>query len=94
MSAAAIYSELDACDVGGIVRGEECHRRGDFLGFAEALRRDLLQQSLTKFLDVGFGNAKLSEEWRLDHAGADGIDADVAVDELEEEWQQGLPRLL
>jgi hypothetical protein len=36
MSAAAIYSELDACDVGGIVGGEECYRRGDFLGFAEA----------------------------------------------------------
>ena len=39
------YSELDACDVGGIVGGEECHRRSDFLGFVEALRRDLLQQS-------------------------------------------------
>jgi hypothetical protein len=77
-----LTQELDACDVGGVIRREECHRCGDFLRPAEALRRDLLKQDLAEFLDIGFGKAELAEKGRLDYAGADGVDADVPADQL------------
>jgi hypothetical protein len=39
LRAPAVDGELDTRDVGGIVRGEECHRCCDFFRFAEPFRR-------------------------------------------------------
>jgi hypothetical protein len=79
---AAIDSELDARDVGGITGGEECHCCGDLFGFAEALRRDLLKQGFAERLDIGAGNVEFSEQRRLDHAGTDGVHANVPADQF------------
>jgi hypothetical protein len=51
-------------------------------GLAEALHRDLSKQGLGELLDVRFGKAELAKNWSLDHAGADGVGADVAADQL------------
>ena len=76
MSAAAVDGEFNACNIGGIVGGKECHRHRDFFRLAEPLRRNLLKQGLRELLGVGLGKAELVEKGRLDRAGADGVDAD------------------
>jgi hypothetical protein len=35
-----------------------------------------LKQSPGEFLGISFGKAELAKKGRLDHAGADGVDAD------------------
>src|ERR1700688_1420797 len=82
LSAPAVGGELDACCIGGVVGGKECHRCGDFLRLAEALHWDLLKQGLGELLDIRFGKAELAKNGSLDHAGADGVGADVAADQL------------
>jgi hypothetical protein len=76
LSAAAVDGEFNACNIGGIVGGKECHRHRDFFRLAEPLRRNLLKQGLRELLGVGLGKAELVEKGRLDRAGADGVDAD------------------
>ena len=48
MSAAAVGGEFDACDVGDVAGGKECHRCRDLLWLAEPFRRDLLRHGLGK----------------------------------------------
>jgi hypothetical protein len=59
VGAAAVDGEFNACNVGGVVGGKECHCCRDFFRPAEPLRRDLLKQGLGEFLGVGLGRPSL-----------------------------------
>jgi hypothetical protein len=69
LGAAAVDGKFGAGAAGSIIGSKQCDGRGDFCGLAEAHRRHLRKQGFAEHLDIGVGNAELSEQRRLDHAG-------------------------
>ena len=68
-----------AGDPGRILRGEENRGWGDVLGLADPAERSLGQDSILEFTR---DKTRCVEPLRLDHAGIDGVDANLARPKL------------
>src|SRR5579864_2716279 len=54
LSEPAVDVDFHPCDVGGILRGQECYGPGDFFRLSKPLHRNLRNQQLRKFIDGFF----------------------------------------
>src|SRR5208283_1546641 len=76
---AAVDVKVDAGDIACVVRRQEQRRLGDFFGLADPAKWYLCGDIRAKLFELSRGQAHLSEDWRLDGAGADGVDPNFAV---------------
>src|SRR3954469_23182062 len=80
----AIDEQLDAIDEAGLVGGEEEDCLGDLLGLADAAGGDLARQIVLGALGLLAAAEQLVKAGGLGDAGADRIDANAAIPEIED----------
>ena len=83
MGHAAVYEEFDSGDEAGVVGGEEGDGFGDFVGGAHAAHGNAADESSFELGCIADGLSKAIDGRGFDGAGADDIDADFAVLEID-----------
>src|SRR5258708_3127193 len=78
LAVAAVYIDLDACNVGRILRGQECHHACDFLRLSEPLHRNLRKELLRKLVEDLLWQPGPPEDRRDNWPWRDRIDTDAA----------------
>src|ERR1700693_6400022 len=82
---AAVDEEFGAGDEARIIGSEENGGLGDLLGLADAAGRNLAGEIVEQAFLIGFVRAgQVDEARRMSRAGADDVDPDVAVLEVED----------
>ena len=77
---AAIDEEFDGVDVTAVVGSEEDHGFSDFIEFTDPAGWNSADGAIGELLDLFVGEAeRVFVTGRWNRAGADGIDADLAV---------------
>ena len=83
MGHAAVDEEFDAGDEAGVVGGEEGDGFGDFVGGAHAAHGDTADESGFELGGIADGLPQAIDGRGFDGAGADDVDADFAVLEID-----------
>ena len=80
LAVAAVYIDFDARDVGGVLRGQECHHSRDFLWLSEPLHRDP-RKHISRELIKGFlGQPGSAKDGRHNRPWCNRIHADATPD--------------
>jgi hypothetical protein len=81
---AAVDEQLDARDETGVVGSKKHCRLGDFVRIANPAHRNLGSEMVEHALLLcRLGPSQPNQTWRLDGAGAERVDTDVAALEIE-----------
>src|SRR6266481_2041471 len=80
---AAVHEELDPADEAAVVRGEEEHGLRDLIWAAHAAKRHGVDDLLLEVLDLLPGQPQIVVARRVDRSGADGVNADPALLEVD-----------